>query len=550
MVLTKLISKHLKTGLIYSFIAILVIGPMIRNGFILVFDMVFTPKIPKPHTVDNNYIFNWLIHLFNFILSSQVIEKILIFAILFICGYGMHYLINTKSELPKYFAGLFYTVNPFTYERWMAGQYLVLAGYACLPLILRQLINFYYQPNLKSAVKLLFLYFVVISLSLQMFVFALGLGAILLIAQLLEKSNDREYCLRLIKYLSLIAIGFLIINSFWLISALTGHSSINKTINGVSSRDLKAFATSTNSHTGLFFNVISLYGFWLERYNRFKMPNHILSIWIAGFTLIAILVILGGINLKRKQSKLAVCLAISAFFSLIMSLGPNSAVTGPLVKTVILHIPFMKGFREPEKCSAVLALTYVYFAAYGLDYILDRIPKKASLKRNYIIVISILLPVFYVSTMLFGFDNQLKPVQYPRSWYSFENQIKIHPPTGKILFLPWNEYTSYNFSPYIIANPASDFFYSGKVIYGTNAQFGGVDDPNPTPTSLYIENEILAHTNQENLGHKLANKNIEYILLARGYNYKQYSWLNKQSDLQKLSRRQGLIIYKNGAYHG
>jgi hypothetical protein len=251
----------------------------------------------------------------------------------------------------------------------------------------------------------------------------------------------------------------------------------------------------------------------------------------------------------RRHSLLAISLGIAGLIGLVMSLGVYMPVTGPLVRWAITNLPFMRGFRDTEKFSALLVLAYVYFAAHGLDLLLARIkpPKRVSLElvRDG----ALLLPLLYVSTMPFGFVNQLKPVQYPASWYSFNRQLQSNPPRGKLLFLPWHEYMSYDFTPRIIANPAPDFF-NASVISGTNAEFGGINDPTSTPTSTFIEQQILAHTNETNLGAKLAGWHVQYVLLARGYDYRQYGWLSRQTDLQLVSQQSGLTVYRNKAYHG
>jgi NADH:ubiquinone oxidoreductase subunit 6 (subunit J) len=459
-------------------------------------------------------------------------------------------LIDVESNWPRYFAGIFYMINPYTYERWMAGQYLVLAGYALLPFLVKSLIDFYVSPTKNKSIKLAIWYTAIVLLSIHIFVMAILVGVVMLVTNSRRKKKGVDYARHLRRSIGTIISGFLIINFYWLIKVLDGSSSINQTVNNIGPHDLAAFATASNPHTGLFFNVISMYGFWLERYKRYAMPNHILAIWIIGFLLIATLIVVGAKTLIKDRSQVGLALAICAVIGLIMSLGPNAAVTGDLVRWIILHVPLMKGFREPEKFSALLVLAYVYFAAYGLDTLIKRLPAKAEARRELLRDGALILPVLYVSTMPFGFANQLKPVQYPAAWYAYENQLLAHPITGKILFLPWHEYMSYDFTPRIIANPAPDFFYNAPVISGTNAQFGGLNDPDPTPTSLFIENQVLSSTNQTDLGKKLAVLHIHYVLLANGYDVNKYGWLNHQKDLKLISREPGLAVYKNEAYNG
>ena len=61
-------------------------------------------------------------------------QKLLLLAIVFLAGFGMHRLV--AMQLPggglsgRLFAGFVYAVNPFVYERLIAGQWFLLLGYA------------------------------------------------------------------------------------------------------------------------------------------------------------------------------------------------------------------------------------------------------------------------------------------------------------------------------------------------------------------------------------------------------------------------------------
>ena len=55
---------------------------------------------------------------------------------------------------PFLFAGIFYMINPFTYDRLMAGQYNVLFGYALLPWFAGALLKFLREPDWKKSFAL------------------------------------------------------------------------------------------------------------------------------------------------------------------------------------------------------------------------------------------------------------------------------------------------------------------------------------------------------------------------------------------------------------
>jgi hypothetical protein len=279
------------------------------------------------------------------------------------------------------------------------------------------------------------------------------------------------------------------------------------------------------------------------------MPNVHVVLWIVLFTILALIIAFGIRRVWKSDKKKVIIMGIAGVIGYVIASGINAPVTGPLTNFFITKVPFMEGFREPEKFSALLVLTYCYFGAFGVDWIIQYTKSIDQRIRELIPVALLLLPVLYVPIMLFGFAGQLKPVNYPASWYSFNAMLERSPATGKVLFLPWNEYQSYNFSPRIIANPAPAFF-DATVISGTDAQFGAVYQSTVTPTSAFIENQILAKAYETNLGTKLASIHVEYVLLAQGYDYKQYGFLNDQTDLKLISSRPGLYVYLNEVYKG
>lgn len=544
--IVKLVERHPEMGW-YSLLALIVMGPMLLRGYVLTMDMVFTPKLPAPAELSNSSLFHWLLHVLNFVLSGEVIEKLVIFLILLLCGVGMYRLVDTKSEIARYFAGIFYTVNPFTYERWMAGQYLVLAGYALLPFLVRALVALCTHPSRRNRLRVMLWYSAIALVSLHGLVLAAMLGVIMFVIYLLAQSPRGRYYHNMWLSAGHVLLGVLVLNSYWLIGIMTGRSPISQTIDAIGRTDLSAFTTASNAHAGLFFNVAGLYGFWLERFQRYALPNHNLVIWFGCSLLLGLLIILGLREQRRRHSLLGVSLGLAGVVGLVLALGTQAPLTGSFTHWAITHLPLMRGFREPEKFSALLALAYAYFAAYGLDRVLTKVKPAAEGRLEVIRDGALLLPLLYTSTMPFGFVNQLKPVQYPASWYNFNHQLQQHPPSGKLLFLPWHEYMSYDFTPRIIANPAPNFF-AAPVIAGTNSEFGGITDPTPTATSRFIEQQMLAQTDRTDLGKTLAKLNVQYVLLAQGYDYTQYDFLNQQKDLKLVSRQSGLDIYQNQDY--
>ena len=62
----------------YAALAFFILAPLFKPGFVFILDMVFAPKIPMPDIIDNCYLFNSFLHFLNYIIPSQIIQKIIL----------------------------------------------------------------------------------------------------------------------------------------------------------------------------------------------------------------------------------------------------------------------------------------------------------------------------------------------------------------------------------------------------------------------------------------------------------------------------------------
>lgn len=541
----------LQLYLIYSLITLIVLFPMLKFGYVLTLDMVFTPMFRLPTQVTNEYIWQEILHYFNFVCSGQIIEKIILFFILFLSGLEAHkltqYIISNKrrmyDQIGWYFAGIMYMINPFTYDRFMTGQYEILLGYALLPWFVRSLLVFDARPTLSQSLRL-----VAWALTISIvYIHAVGFVTLLVIigyvVSYYQKRKDKVWITSALKYGAISLVIFIIASSYWLIPLLLGHGSTASTIDNFTSTDQAAFSTLGGSVIGRFYNVIRLQGFWAENTHMYILPQAKVSVWGLVSFLILLLVVIGAVKLWRENQKFVVMFfGLSAFISAVLAVGLFNS-------WLAAHVPFFAGYREPEKFVALIALTYAVFASHGVPVVLKYFKDQGG--QFIFIGVSILvllLPLVWTPTMLWGFNNQLKPVQYPADWYSVNKQLDADTGNFKVLFLPWHLYMSFDFADRIIANPAPQFF-DKPVIISDNPEFKGIKPPyNAVDSGI---NHILLNANgSTTLGLILARYQIKYILLSRDDDYANYGYLNSQKDLKLVSKGDTLELYRNEAYKG
>ncbi len=507
------------------------LGPLLLPGYILALDMAFTPELRAPQTVNSSYPLYMLMHWLDLLLPADWIQKLLLFTILLLAGWGMHRLVAglEKPRLPSaalYMAGLLYMVNPFTYDRLMTGQFAVLFGYALLPWCLAALLALVAKPGRRSA------------LLAATWAVALGivsihsLGPLLVIGGLALAVHARRK--RVLAYVAMAAGIWLVASSYWLVPALLGNSPTAQTVSSFAASDRAAFATIGDGVVEQLGNVLALQGFWAEDRGLFKLPQQVVPGWPLLMVGLLALVAIGGVALWRRQRGLLVifsgCIAIGAVLA--------SGIGGGWLAQ---HIPFYAGYREPQKFVMLVALGYAVLVAYGLQ---------AVLRRSKVVGLVLLaLPLLLTPTMLWGTNGQLRSVDYPAGWYAANQRLNSDSSDFQTLFLPWHLYIEADFADgRTIATPAPNFF-DKPVIVSDDPGLSGVALSRSTPAKRQI-NQLLdtAPRSDRQLGEALAKLDVKYILVAETSDYTRYGYLARQSNLTLVGDYEGMKLYRNQAY--
>ncbi|MET0779536.1 MAG: hypothetical protein ABWY71_01740, partial [Candidatus Saccharimonadales bacterium] len=261
---------------VYLLTTLAVMLPLLKPGFILTLDMIFTPELRMPTDITGSYPLHVLLYILNAILPADLITKLLLVAGLLLASTGMHRLIRmlqTKQPADDYgiyIASVFFAINPFTYSRAMAGQYSVLLGYALLPWFVRLLIVCKRQPSAGSAVKIGGLTAVIGAVSIH----TLGELIIILIAAAgVAFWQYRQHLQAYLRYGAIAMLACLVLSSYWLIPLVTGHGKTAATIQSFTAADTQAFATTGGSAIGKLGNVLRLQGFWAEGHHLYILPQ-------------------------------------------------------------------------------------------------------------------------------------------------------------------------------------------------------------------------------------------------------------------------------------
>ena len=482
----------------------------------LIYGIVTSTNIPLLHII---------LGTLNFILPFSIIQKILLFLIFFLSGISMYKLVNTKKRLPKYFAGLFYMINPFVYVRFMAGHWNLLLGYAILPFVIKSIMNFLEKPSKKQLIKTCLIITLIGIISIHM----LGLSLFVFLIFFIFKFKKS-----LVKPILFLSLFFILLNSFWIIPLLTSQD--NTLIQEIGDKDISVFATETNPINSMF-NTASLYGFWRER--AYALPKNIipLPIYVLLFGVILYLTIQGYIYSKDNYKGPLLTVTILAF---ILAVG----ITYPLFKPVFLFLfnklIFMKIFREPQKFVILIALFYAYFSAKGIEYFL----KNSERQVKTALILVLFLPLIYTPTMFGSFWGQLHTIDYPKDWYEVNNLLNQDKEDFNVLFLPWHGYLDFRFIPNQdkrIANPSKAFF-DKPIIKSDDIELGALKEHTTDPVLFYVGNLLR---DKENTEEKLKLINVKYVIIAKEIDYKNHLWMLNETGLELVKETDNLYLLKN-----
>jgi len=213
----------------------------------------------------------------------------------------------------------------------------------------------------------------------------------------------------------------------------------------------------------------------------------------------------------------------------------------PLVEILSRFVPFVAGYREPQKFVNLIAIGYSILGVFGAGYIIEWASKRfADLGSQVAVAICLFLPLAITPTMLWGFSGQLTPRTYPTGWSEMNQELKNIASNDRTLFLPWHQYATFDFASRIIANPAEKYFET-PVIISDDPEFKNVSPTIPNEEKRRITEAL---NRPDTLARTLRSQHIRYILLSKEKDKIDYSYLDKTNGLMLIKENSDLKLYK------
>jgi hypothetical protein len=524
----------------FSGLALLVAGPLLGSGYLLLLDWPSGPQFGKPvwfplpssGVVGNTTPLDAL-HSLTRALHPYLPDKLFLLLPIVLGGWGLYRLAHRRLGISTWgalFGGTLFVVNPFVLDRYLSGQLNILLAYSLLPWAAGPLYDLTCRPGRRAALLVGLWMGILGGIDLHMaglyVLLALGMFAV-------GAGSTRERALSG-------GIAFLTGLSLWaywfLPSVLTPPGG------AIGSPDLDIYASRPQGF-GVIPNLAAMYGFWRDEF--IGPAQRIPALYLLLAPLLG-LVVSGAAAMLAPgpRRRFAVALAVSAALALVLSAGTSFPPTAGLFRWIFDHVFYFRIYREPQKLLALVVLAYALVGAGGLAWITGRL---SSLPTVAVSLGASLIVLAYSYTMLWGFWGQVELSRYPDDWARAEQAMAQEGP-GRLLVFPWYLYAVWSFSDgRITGNPALSFF-EPEVLVNQEAGFTGVQTQSADPFGVYIAQVLKERERVQFLGHLVAPLGVRYVALLNEVNRQDYVFLDRQRDLQPFFRGQALTVYENLAW--
>ncbi len=536
---------------IFGFLIALIISPLLAPGFILTLDLPPTDKLNISPITSTDFLLSVIFYLLHLVIPNYIIQKLILTAALTLSFWGMYRLVPVGSSVFRLFAGIFYMVNPFVYERLISGQWLLVLGYSLFPWIISSVIQFLKNSSIGNVIILSLLFSMLINISLHFFVLAVVFFLLYAVISLFaDLPGFKRNFIGILKL-----SGFtLLFNLNWIIGIFITGPTLWQSFSAIGQKDLLSFQSIADPTFGLILNLLGGFGFWAEAHNYFISSKSLFPLWPAVTVALIGLSLLGFYLSMKKNNNISLTVTLGILFLLSLNLAAGIALANlaPIISDLYDKLPVLRGFREPQKLIAIVMFCFAYFGGIGFEWLNERIQAK----KHFITAVFILLPLIYTLPIFFGFWGQLKPVFYPSSWKEVNEILKKDKDNFLTLFFPWHQYMRFRFANNVVmANPAMHYFDT-PILFSSAYETKYLDSQSSRPETLHIEGLLNIERDGVNLlGDKVREKiiwgealdpiNVKYIMLAKEDDWKSYRFLDRSKDLEKISESDDLILYKN-----
>ncbi|MGW2622859.1 hypothetical protein [Micromonospora taraxaci] len=430
-------------------VVLAILGPVLRRGYLLRYDLVFVPDPPfgatvwgsgseLPRAVPSELLAVGLSQL----LPADLAEKALLAGSLALAAVGAARLAPVGHPLARVAAGLGYVWNPWMYGRLHLGQWAVIAGYAALPWayawvlgVLRRRSNGTDPadgagPSRRSAVAG--------GLAVVLGGPAVVLAAVLTCAPALALAR---------RWRALVAGAATLagLTAPWLLALTQRGDGLD-----LDERGVAAFAARADTPLGVLGSVVTLGGVW-SRYavpvGRDQWPVAVLALMLAAAAV-------WGFALTRRRWPSAAWwgLLVGAVLGTVIAVVPALPAGTAWMTALVEHVPLAGAVRDGTRLLAPLAL----LQAVGLGMLVESLLRTGARALTPLVAFA---PVLLLPGLAWGLSGQLDTVRFPSEWADVRAVVNQDPVGGSLVSLPWSSFRAYRWGGNVpVLDPAARAF--------------------------------------------------------------------------------------------
>ena len=413
-----------------AFLSLLMTAPTLAPGFVLSYDLVFTPRqdlLPGslgiggalPRAVPQDA----LVAVVETVLPGSVLEKVVLLAIPVVTGLGVLRLLRGQSASARIVAGTLAIWNPFVAERLVLGHWGLLLAYALVPWALASALDV--RRGVPGAGT---------RLVLQVAAAGLTPSGSLLVALLAVPVALLPGSRAGVGRRAAIAAASVATWVPWLMPALLHPSALANDPLGV-----RVFALRDEGW-GIVVSILGLGGVW----NAEVVPAS--RGWVSAPVLALVIVAFAAYGTRPLVSALgrvtaawwATCALVGALAALASALLP-----GPW-SSLLAALPGGGLLRDAHKLLAPLALLLAVGAGFGVARLAARSADRAT--RLTAVAAAVLIPIALLPDLAWGVGGRLAPVDYPPEWAAAREVLLVDSRPGDVAVLPWSAFRRFTWN--------------------------------------------------------------------------------------------------------
>jgi len=439
--------------------ALAVLAPTLAPGYVLSYDMVFTPRLPlmadamglgteAPRAVPQDA----LVALASLAVRGDLLQKVALVAAVYLAVLGAARLVPAERWLTPIVAGVAYGWNAYLAERLFLGHWSLLLAYAALPWIVRAAL----AARRDGPVAPIVGWSALAAITPTGGVLALVTTAVAL-AWPGRGSGARRWW-------AIPAVALL--NAPWLVAGALASSAARSDPAGVD-----VFVARAENWSGPVGTLLGLGGVW----NRQVVPASRESLLAPVLTLVVLAGAAWGFTLLRRtwatgDAAAVVALAGGGLALALLGVAPGGpAVLRWLVETV----PGAGLFRDGHKFLAPFALLLAVAFALGAERLADAVAARSRVLPAVVLAAAALFPVISLPDLAWGGLGRLVPVQYPADWARVATHLARA--DGDLVTLPYTAFRAYGWNGRRTSLDPADRYLPVSVVVDDSLAVAGPD---------------------------------------------------------------------------